>query len=282
MRIDFHTHSFPARIAGKTAESLSHMAHSIYYICPDPEHLCASMAAAGVDYSVNLPVVTREDQTVSVNDKMIASLEVSHASGIINFGGMHPDFGDYRVELKRLKSHGIKGIKIHPPYQGMDLNDIRFKRLIGAASEEDLVVLTHAGLDIGIPDHNYASVEMILEILQDVRPPKFVLGHFGNWQDWEHVESDLAGAPVYFDTAFSFGPITPVQGEESRLIRKENLTAEDFVRIARKHGTDKILFATDSPWARQDEYVKFVERSTATVSEKNQIFSENAQALLGL
>ena len=42
----------------------------------------------------------------------------------MSFGAMHPDFEDHAAELKRIKALGLKGIKIHPVYQGVDLDDI--------------------------------------------------------------------------------------------------------------------------------------------------------------
>lgn len=33
---------------------------------------------------------------------------------IITFGGMHPNYTNYKEELLRLKQAGIPGIKLHP------------------------------------------------------------------------------------------------------------------------------------------------------------------------
>lgn len=282
MRIDFHTHSFPDHMASRVVERLSHLSHSRYYLCPTIQNLSDSMKTAGIDYSVNLPVVTRADQTVSVNDRMISSLETDLSAGIIHFGGMHPDFSSYGREIKRLSRQGIRGIKLHPPYQGAALNDIRYKRIIEAANEEDMAVIVHAGLDIGLPDKNYASPEMILDLLKDVRPSRLILAHFGGWQGWELFEKHLAGAPVYIDTAFSLGTILPAESEEDLLIADQNLSADEFVRLSRKHGTNKVLFATDSPWADQKEYVTIIENSSLNEEEKQNIFCLNAMPLLGL
>ena len=71
---------------------------------------------------------------------------------------------------------------------------------------------------------------------------------------WNEVESDLAGAPVYFDTAFSYGPVTPLPDAPRAPYISYNLHPKDFVRLVRKHGTDKILFGTDSPWENQQGF----------------------------
>ena len=41
------------------------------------------------------------------------------------------------------------GIKIHPAYQNTDIDDIKMMRIIDFASEQGLIILTHAGIDIG-------------------------------------------------------------------------------------------------------------------------------------
>lgn len=122
---------------------------------------------------------------------MIQAKEELKKEGILTFGGLHPDMENYREELKKLADAGISGIKLHPAYQAVDVDDIRMERIIDAASELGLIVLIHAGIDIGIYDRNYASVAQILNVIRDVQPEKFVLAHMGGWACWEDVERDL-------------------------------------------------------------------------------------------
>ncbi len=282
MIIDFHTHTFPEAICDRAIEKLSTVSATKAFTNGSLSELLTSMRAAKVDYSVTLPVMTNPAQVEKVNHSLFAQKEELIKQGIIPFGGMHPDYEDYKEELKRIKEAGLPGIKIHPAYQNVDLNDPRVMRIIAACSELDLIVLTHAGIDIGIYDHNYASVDHILQILKEVAPTKFVLAHFGNWACWDAVESDLAGAPVYLDTAFSIGDITPRPNSETPPIRTTNLTPEDFARIAKKHGIDKVLFATDSPWEDQAQYIRRIHALPLSEAEKEMILGKNAQNLLQL
>ncbi|MCI8488961.1 MAG: amidohydrolase family protein [Lachnospiraceae bacterium] len=280
MIIDFHTHTFPAAISEKVLAKLSRLSHTQYFTDGSVNGLLASMKEASVDYSVNLPVMTSAEQVEKVNRSLIADKETLAKQGIITFGGMHPEYNDYKKELQHLKESGIPGIKIHPAYQNTDIDDIKFLRIIDCASELGLVVLTHAGIDIGIYNHNYASVKQILSVLDQVHPEKFVLAHMGNWGCWEDVERDLAGAPVWLDTAFSIGAVTPDKAKSGEPYLSSNLSKEDFVRIVRKHGADKILFATDSPWEAQKDYVQRIDTLPFTEAEKETIFYKNAKELL--
>ncbi|HIX72269.1 MAG TPA: amidohydrolase family protein [Candidatus Anaerobutyricum stercoripullorum] len=279
--IDFHTHTFPGKISSKVVRKLGMAAHIRAYTDGSMEGLTASMALAGADYSVNLPVMTSPEQVEKINSSMIQHRESLLSQGIIAFGGMHPDYPDYKKEIRRLRENHIAGIKIHPAYQNINLDDIRMLRIIDCASEEGLITLTHAGMDIGIYDRNYCSVAHILKVIDEVHPEKFVLAHMGNWDCWQEVEQDLAGAPVWLDTAFSIGPIAKNPATDETPYEEMNLTDEDFIRLCRKHGTDHILFATDSPWQDQADYISRIKSMSFTDTEKEHIFSENAVALLG-
>lgn len=281
MIIDFHTHTFPGKISSKVVRKLGMAAHIRAYTDGSMEGLTASMALAGADYSVNLPVMTSPEQVEKINSSMIQNRESLLSQGIIAFGGMHPDYPDYKKEIRRLRENHIAGIKIHPAYQNINLDDIRMLRIIDCASEEGLITLTHAGMDIGIYDRNYCSVAHILKVIDEVHPEKFVLAHMGNWDCWQDVEQDLAGAPVWLDTAFSIGPIAKNPATDETPYEEMNLTDEDFIRLCRKHGTDHILFATDSPWQDQADYISRIKSMSFTDTEKEHIFSGNAVALLG-
>lgn len=282
MIIDFHTHTFPEKISAKAVHKLAGASHTMPFTDGSIRELLSSMKEAYVDYSVNLPVMTSADQVEKVNLSLIEQREQLFSQGIITFGGMHPDYENYKEELKRLQQNGILGIKIHPAYQNIDFDDIRMIHMIDYASELGLIVLTHAGIDIGIYDRNYCSVRHILNVIDQINPPKLVLAHMGNWACWEDVEHDLAGAPVWFDTAFAIGPITSNPNQDEQPYLEGNLSDEDFVRICRKHGMDKILFATDSPWQDQKDYIERVRCSGLNGDEQAKIFSENAKKLLSL
>lgn len=281
MVIDFHTHTFPGKISSKVVKKLGTAARIMAYTDGSIEGLSASMKKAGVDYSVNLPVMTSPDQVEKINSSMIEKRENLLSQGIIAFGGMHPDYTNYKEEIHRLKNNCIAGIKLHPAYQNIDLDDIRMLRIIDCASEEGLIILTHAGMDIGIYDRNYCSVAHILKVIDELHPEKLVLAHMGNWDFWQEVESDLAGAPVWLDTAFSIGPIIKNPAVDEVPYEEMNLSDEAFVRLCRKHGTARILFATDSPWQDQKDYIRRITQMDFSEEEKSQIFSDNAIVLLG-
>ena len=106
-----------------------------------------------------------------------------------------------------------------------------------------------------------------------------VLAHMGGWNDWDKVEEYLAGSDYYFDTSFSIGIINAREDLPDPM-RTYNMKDDDFVRLCKKHGIDKILFGTDSPWSDQKEYVKAIDRLDFTEEEKDKIYGLNAKKLL--
>lgn len=221
-----------------------------------------STEEAGIDISVALPAVTKVSQIESVNRFAEKYLEGS----VISFGGIHPASINYKEQLREIKSMGMKGIKLHPDYQDMYFNDICFKRLISYASELGFIIVVHAGVDPKCPEDVHCTPQMACEVLKEVEPEKMILAHMGGNELWDDVEDYLVGQDVYFDTG----------------VVLDRMPEEQFVRIVRNHGADKILFATDSPWGGQKEFVEILSNMPLTEEEKEMIFSKNACKLLNL
>lgn len=260
MIIDFHTHMFPDKIAKGTLQFLEGACKT--KPCTDGTYqgLLASTQNAGVDISIVLPVVTKPSQFHSVNE-----FAAQYQEGqIISFGGIHPETGDYKAQLCQLKDMGFKGIKLHPDYQDLYFDDIRYKRIISYASELELIVSVHAGVDPKCPQDVHCTPKMAEEVIDQVQPTRLVLAHFGGNQMWDDVENRLIGKDVYLDTA----------------VVLDTMDEGQFVRMVRNHGADKVLFATDSPWRGQTEFVERLREIPLTEEEREQIFSGTAKKLL--
>lgn len=282
MIIDFHTHTFPDKIADSVISKLQKLSRSKPFTDATNDDLRRSMEKSGVDVSILLPVMTNAGQVQKLNELAARINEHWQETGLLSFGGMHPDAENYTEALKHVAEMGLKGIKIHPAYQGTDFDDIRFLRIIDKASELGLIVLTHAGWDIGIPGHNFCNTKHVQHVMKEVGPDKLVLAHMGGWWDWNAVETELAGLPLYFDTAFSVGDILPAPGTTRTPEESHNMNREQFVRLVRKLGTDRILFATDCPWSDQTEFLKFMRECNFSAQELADILGNNAQKLLGI
>ncbi len=280
MIIDFHTHTFPDKIAPRAIDKLSHEAHLVPHTDGTASCLAASAKEAGIDLSVILPVATSPEQVVNIND---SALRINgEGSALLSFASMHPDFGKYKKELLRIKEHGFKGIKLHPVYQKTDIDDISFLRILSCAAELDLIVVTHAGLDVGFPLEMQSSPQKCKNAWDEVGPFRFVLAHMGGWKNWPEAKELFAGSGVWIDTSFSTDRMDTLTDGYWAEEEKRLLDAEAFLDMVNAFGTDKILFGTDSPWSDQKKSLDFIKSLPLSDTDKNMILGDNALRLLDL
>lgn len=266
MIIDSHTHIFPDQLAEKTIKKLGDMGNIKAYTNGTKSGLLNSMKEAGVNCSIILPVVTRPEQFKTVNEFAVKINEKYQDSEyrLLSFGGIHPDSSGYKGQLKEIVNMGLLGIKLHPDYQDMYFDDIRYMRLIDYASELGLIISVHAGLDVGYPEDIHCPPKAARKVIDEVAPEKLILAHLGGYQQWDEVEDLLVGQKVYLDTAYI----------------QNTMEQSQFLRILKNHGSDKILFATDSPWSGQKESVEWMKQLSIPENELNQIFYGNIAGLL--
>lgn len=270
MIIDFHTHIFPDKVAAKALPKLA----SVCQLTPSMDGTLAglldSMEKSGIDVSLVLPIVTDPRQFDSIL-RFASYINENHSEGsgprLLSFASVHPDEPHCREQLRTIAREGFRGIKVHPNYQGVVFDDIRYLRIIDAASELGLAVLTHAGYDPYTPDEEFCSPDMILHVLRETAPPRLVLAHLGSNENYAEAEEKLCGQNVWLDTAYSL----------------MHMPEDQFVRLVHRHGADKILFGTDAPWTSQRESAQRLSSLTGlSQKEKQQILYENAAFLLGI
>lgn len=279
MVIDFHVHTFPEKIAPRALHKLSKSGDTIYYSNGTLADLQISMKKSDISHSVLLPVATSPMQHETINRTAIEINSHAEETGIYSFGGIHPDNNNYREIIKNLSANGVKGIKLHPVFQNVYLDDIRYLRIIEAACEQGMIILSHAGYDINFAEQDYAAPKHIRAMIDQIHPDKLVLAHMGGWNCWDEVEELLVGQEVWFDTSFS---ITPIRSPQKTNIGETiPLSPEQFRRIVSNHGIHHILFGSDSPWSDQKEALEVLSQIGLEPTQLSLILSENAKRLLG-
>ena len=283
MRIDFHTHVFPDAIAEKAVHVLQAASHTRPFSDGTAGGLTASMKRAGLDVSLALPVATAPRQVPGINDAAKRVNDSFRETGLKSFGGMHPDYAGWEAELERIQALGLPGVKLHPPYQGVDADDERFVRIVKKAGKLGLMVITHAGLDVGLPGNRCSTPEKLRRLADQAPDTTLILAHMGGWRCWKEVETLLPGTGVYLDTSFSLGSMTPngdgfYKSEEDLRMLDE----EGFLRLVDAFGADHILFGTDSPWSDQAASIAQIEALPLNEADKENILCLNAARLLKL
>ncbi len=217
----------------------------------------------GVDCSVALSIATNPRQQKNVNDFAISLKEVD---GIIPFGSVHPDSPDALNELERIKSSGLKGVKLHPDYQGFFIDEEKMIPIYEKIGSLGLITVLHCGYDIGYPRPVHCTPEKLATVLPAFGGAPVVAAHLGGLYAWDETEKHLCGKDIYLDTAYCGGILSPAIGKE----------------LFALHGADKILFASDAPWNSPEIDLGLIDCLDLSESDKKAILGGNAQRLLGL
>ena len=279
MIIDFHTHTFPDKIVKRAIAKLSESAHIKHYLNGTFDDLMSSMHTAGIDYAVLLPVVTNPAHQEEINRTAILTNNRFQETGILSFGGIHPDNENYREILRNLAAKKIRGVKLHPVFQKTFFDDIRYLRIIECACENDLIILTHAGFDASFPDQTQVTPDRIRNVLKQIRPKKLVLAHMGGWNCWDQAEELLSPYDIFLDTAFSMNPLRSGDSQINDELYKP-LGNMQFLRMVKTFGANRILFGSDSPWTELKESLSYICNSGLSASQLQDILGNNAAKLL--
>ena len=263
MVIDFHTHCFPDGLAVKAIGRLSKASGGLApYTDGTVAGLRRRMVEDGVDLSVVLNIATNPHQQQKVNEFAAA---INNGRDIIAFGSVYPGSEDAFAQLEYIKAQGLKGVKLHPDYQGFAVDDPRWKPLYRKISELGLITVFHAGVDYGFPPP-YGCMPQALATALDWFSSPVVAAHWGGLQCGEAVLRHLCGRDVYFDTSFGYGSIPKYYAQQ----------------IIERHGTHRILFGTDSPWHTAPMERRMLDTLGLTDSQREQIACGNAKQLLGI
>ncbi len=262
MLIDFHTHAFPDALAERAIPKLSYASGGLIpHTDGTVSDLRRQMKEQGIAVSVIMNIATNPRQMHAVNDFAASVI----APDLFPFGSVHPDAPDALDELERIRDLGLRGVKFHPEYQGFYVDEPRMEPIYRKISQLGLIVLFHAGCDFGFAAPYHAMPENMARALRFLDTP-VVAAHWGGLECGDGVLQHLAGLPLYFDISLGYG----------------TMPRETACRIVQKHGCDRILFGSDTPWHSPAEELRFLHTLELSDAERDMICCRNAQKLLGL
>lgn len=262
MLIDSHIHVFPDTLAPKVIPKLAAVSGFANQTDGTLDDTLKKMQVWGVDKGIFLSIATKPSQQKSIND-FCAHIR---SDQVIPFGSVHPDAPDWEPELERIAGLGLRGVKLHPDYQGFDMDEPRILPVFQKIRDLGLCVVVHAGFDPLSPNHIHCKPQACRQVLRACPGLKLILAHMGGMRLWDEVEEYLAGEPVWLDTACCAGAIDPIQ----------------LKRIIQKHGAEQILFASDCPWSDPRREKEMIEQAGLSSEETEAVFSKNILRLLTL
>ncbi len=259
--IDCHCHIYPDKIADRAVQSI----RSFYDIDMGYDGRCSTLiekgSANGIKHYVVFSVATTPKQVQSINS-FIADTVKSSAGFLTGLGSLHPDSDDMAGDYRHLKELGLKGVKLHPDFQKIAIDDERCERIYELCRGE-LPVLLHTGDS----RYDYSNPDRMVAVLEKYPDLTFIGAHFGGWSVWDEAVSKLTQYPnFYVDCSSSLYAMDAERGRE----------------LVRAYGADRVLFGTDHPmWPYEDELERFSSLGL-TEDETEKILYRNAVKIFGI
>ena len=258
--IDFHTHAFPKVLASKAVNNIGS-----HYSIPMSgtgkiEDLIKSAQKADITYLVLPSTATRPNQVQNINNWIAKQVRFSEGR-IIGFGTLHPDMDGIEKEFNRIISLGLRGVKLHPDFQGFKADAPELDKIYSLL-ENRLPLLIHAG-DANLDN---SSPERIARILDRFPKLTLIAAHLGGYMQWREAMEYLAGKNLYLDTSSTL----------------HYMDTEFAMQIIKTHGAKRIVFGTDYPAVlHTDELERFMALKLSR-QERQDILYNNAARILNI
>lgn len=257
--IDCHCHIYPEKIAGRAVQSVG----DFYLIHMDEsegtgEGLLAACADSPITHYVVHSVAVKASNVQHIND-YIASQCAAHPE-FIGFATMHQDFEDPEAEIERAISLGLRGLKLHPDTQMVNMDDPRLMRVYEII-EGRLPLIVHTG-DYR---YDYSHPRRLKNILRTF--PNLVVdaAHYGGWSIPEQGYDYLHNENLFIDISSSM----------------QFLGARRSRELIEMWGTERVLFGSDFPmWSPVDEYNTFMSLGFTDDECENMLW-HNCERFLG-
>lgn len=260
--IDCHCHVYPERIAERATAAVG----AFYDIHMDVENgttagLLTACKESPIKRFVIHSVATRADQVRSIND-FVADECAAHPE-FTGFMTLHQDLTDdeLQTEIDHACERGLRGIKLHPDTQQVDMDDPRLMRMYEIAQARKLPMIIHTG-DYR---YDYSHPRRMKRILRDFPDLVVDAAHFGGWSIFDLAVEYLEDENCFMDMSSSMALIGRRRTRE----------------LTRLHGTDRIMFGSDFPmWSPTAELDEFVAAGFSDAELEN-LLRNNALRFLG-
>ena len=262
---DIHTHIYPEAIAERAVDNLNHFYNFICEAKGTLPDIAESSKTADVLGCLLLGVATNQKQVGHVNEYLAKACEdyTTENFKMLAFGCVHQDCENMSALADEVARLGLRGFKIHPDIQGVNIDDKRLMPLYEAA-EGRLPIYFHMGDDRD--EYQFSATERLVRIKKQFPKLTVVAAHLGGYRAW-HKSFMLAELDdVLFDTSSALWAMTP----------------EYATNIIHELGADRVMFGTDYPVAYAASELERFFALDLNEQERKAILYDNAARFLGL
>lgn len=228
---DSHAHIYPDAIAGRALKQIA----SFYNFSdrmhePDEvgsvDYLLRVSQENGICVSLVCEAAHKPGLVETLNDFVQQSCERARGR-LLGLCAIHPECEDIEGILSGCKARGFRGVKIHPDYQGFQMDSPSCDPIYRFCEREQFPILVHCG------DERYDndSPERLQAVIDRYPKMPLIAAHFGGYRNWDRSFLLRPSEGIFFDTSSSLFA----------------LDRETVLRFFEKFGYDRFFFGTDYP-----------------------------------
>lgn len=233
--VDAHVHVYPEKIALRAAESVGDFYQYPMFKEGSVPAMLAAVEGSPITHHIIYSVATKPSNVESINDFIAAECE-KHPN-FVGFMAMHQDYPNPEDEIERAIGLGLRGMKLHPDTQKVNMDDDRLMRIYELI-EGRMPLVMHCG------DYrtDFSHPRRMKRILHEF--PNLVVdaAHFGGWSVFDLAVEYLENENCFLDMSSS----------------QKFLGRRRTRELCEIYGADRILFGSDFPmWNPIDEFEAF-------------------------
>ena len=262
---DIHTHIYPEAIAARAIDNLNHFYNFICEAKGTLPDIDESSKKASVLGCLLLGVATNQKQVDSVNEYLAKACHdyTTDNFKMLALGCVHQDYENMPALVDHVEQLGLKGFKIHPDIQGVNIDDKRLFPLYEAI-EGRLPICFHMGDDRD--EYQFSATERLVAIKKQFPKLAVIAAHLGGYRAWHKISMYKDLDHVMFDTSSALWA----------------MTSECATSIIHELGTDRVMFGTDYPVAYAESELERFFALGLDEQQRKAILYDNAAKFLGL
>lgn len=257
--VDAHVHVYPEKIALRAAESVGDFYQYPMFKEGSVPAMLAAVEGSPITHHIIYSVATKPSNVESINDFIAA--ECKKHPNFVGFMAMHQDYPNPEDEIERAIGLGLRGMKLHPDTQKVNMDDDRLMRIYELI-EGRMPLVMHCG------DYrtDFSHPRRMKRILHEF--PNLVVdaAHFGGWSVFDLAVEYLENENCFLDMSSS----------------QKFLGRRRTRELCEIYGADRILFGSDFPMWDPSEELEMFESLDFPKADFEKMTWHNAERFVGV
>lgn len=257
--VDAHVHVYPEKIALRAAESVGDFYQYPMFKEGSIPAMLAAVEGSPITHHIIYSVATKPSNVESINDFIAA--ECKKHPNFVGFMAMHQDYPNPEDEIERAIGLGLRGMKLHPDTQKVNMDDDRLMRIYELI-EGRMPLVMHCG------DYrtDFSHPRRMKRILHEF--PNLVVdaAHFGGWSVFDLAVEYLENENCFLDMSSS----------------QKFLGRRRTRELCEIYGADRILFGSDFPMWDPSEELEMFESLDFPKADFEKMTWHNAERFVGM